>query len=239
VSKLAALKSQHTSEFISCDFATLKGVEVVANTLSEKFPVIDTLIIGQGTLTLKNERTADDIALVSAVNALSKYNLCQRLLPCLKRSSDPRVLFLVAGVPLSTKVPLGTEAFPLYRPTWPGFLAMRGPLQMSIFHYVKMMATKEPSVRMALADVGLTSTGILRDMPYLIQFVVSALSIFIAIPVSKAAHNFTWLATTTDTWQSGLYLPNPGNTKISTSLEVLDQADGEKIISAMKMVCGV
>jgi len=238
VSKLAALKSQHTSEFISCDFATLKGVEAVANLLAEKFPVIDTLIIGQGTLTLKNERTADDIALVSAVNALSKYNLCQRLLPCLKRSSDPRVLFLVAGVPLSTKIPLGTEAFPLYRPTWPGFSAM-APTQMSIFHYVKMMATKEPSVRMALANVGLTSTGILRDMPYLIQVVFSAFSIFIAIPVSKAANNLTWLASTTDTWQSGLYLPNPGNTKKSTSLNVLDQADGEKIINAMKEVCGV
>lgn len=219
------------AEFIACDLSTHEGVRAAAKQVLGK-PRIDGLVLGAGVLTMQNIRTADNLNPVLAVNYLSRYHLAQLLMPKLLESPSPTVVILVAGVPLNSQI--NFEQFPRFEP-WPGMRALSS-VQIANHHYVAHLAAKQPKVKAAVVNVGLVKTDIMRAMPLPLRVAFPLLAPVITIPVSKSASNATWLSTN-DGWQSGAYLPKPGQPENQVRL-ALDPAVTEKVVAASRVLTG-
>lgn len=228
----AVAKVGKNAEFVACDLSTHAGVKAVAEKLLAAHPVIDALILGAGVLMLRDDRTADDLHPIFAVNYLSRYHLAQRLLPALERASAPKVVILVAGVPLDSKV--NFEVFPKFKP-FPGMGALSG-LQILNHHYVSWLAKTQPKLSTAVVNVGLVKTEIMRDMPALMRVGFTLFGPLITVSVEKSASNAAWLVTH-DGWQSGSYWSKPGKPDVVTPL-ALDAAVTERVVATSRELTG-
>src|SRR4051812_12965005 len=146
-------------EFHVADLSTLAGVKATAELLLKQHPVIDAVIHSAGHLTMADKRTADDLHVVFAVNYLSRYHLTQRLLPALRAAPSPKVVAIVAGVPMDTKIDF--TQFPRFKP-FPGMGALP-KTQIANHHYLAWLAKAEPKIRCGATNVGLVKTEIMRE----------------------------------------------------------------------------
>lgn len=219
------------AEFHATDLSTHAGVKAAAEKLLAAHDTLDGLILGAGVLMMREARTADDLHPIFAVNYLSRYHLAQRLLPALKKSSSPKVVLLVAGVPLDSKVDF--TLFPKFKP-FPGMGGLSG-IQILNHHYVAHLAKTEPQLSAAVVNVGLVKTEIMRDMPALMRVMFTVMP-FMTIPVEKAAANPVWLCTN-DGWKTGAYLGKPGKHDLVTPLS-LDAETTGKVVATSRDLTG-
>ncbi len=229
----AALRnSPGRSEFHAVDLSTHAGVRAAADKLLGLHPVLDGALMGAGVLRMSDFRTDDDLNAVFATNYLSRYHLTQRLLPALKQTSGARVVLLVAGVPLTTRIDF--NVFPQYKP-FPGMRALSG-IQIANFHYVAHLAKAEPGLAVALTNVGLVDTPIMRAMPGYMKFMFKLFAPLATIPVSRAAANAVQLLTQ-EGWPSGAYWAKPGKFDQVTPL-ALDTAETQRVVAASHQLTG-
>jgi NAD(P)-dependent dehydrogenase (short-subunit alcohol dehydrogenase family) len=228
----AAASIGEKAEFLAADLSSHAGVKAAADALLAKHDTIDALILGAGVLMTREQRTADDLHPIFAVNYLSRYHLAQRLMPALARAKAPKVVILVAGVPLDTKVDF--NLFPKFKP-FPGMTSLSG-IQIANHHYVAWLAKNQPKVSAAVVNVGLVRTEIMRDMPAVMRIGFSVLGPLFTISVEKAASNPAWLCTH-DGWQSGSYWGKPGKSDVATPL-ALDGATTEKVVGISRELTG-
>ena len=222
-----------TGEFHAVDLSTHAGCAAIAQKIAGQHPVIDGLLLGAGVMMTRDQRTADGVHPVFAVNYLSRYHLTQRLLPQLKKASSPTVVLLCPGVPLTSQIDFAD--FPRFAK---GFgLSKLGQVQIANYHYVAHLAKAEPGVRAAVINVGLVATEIMRDMPWLVGALFKVLGPIVTIPVERSASNAVWLSTT-DGWASGSYWQKPGKTDVTQKL-TFDAAITEKVVAASKELTGV
>lgn len=222
-----------TAEFVAADLSTHAATAACAQQIAAAHPVIDGLILGAGVLMTRDERTADGLHPILAVNYLSRYHLTQRLMPNLKRASAPTVVLLVPGVPLSSKIDFAD--FPHFKS---GFgLGKLGQVQIANYHYVAHLGKAEPAVRAAVMNVGLVATDIMRDMPGIARVIFGLVGPLVHISVEKSASNAVWLSTNTG-WTSGHYWKKPGKPEVSQPLS-FDAAVTEKVLAASRELTGV
>jgi NAD(P)-dependent dehydrogenase (short-subunit alcohol dehydrogenase family) len=219
-----------TAEFIACDLSTHAGVKAASEAVLAKHSKLDGLLLGAGVLTTKDQRTADDLHVVFAVNYLSRYHLAQRLLPAVQGG---KIVLLVAGVKLTSKIDFGV--FPQLNP-FPGMSALSA-IQIANYHYVQQLAKTEKDVQAAVVNVGLVKTEIMRDMPALMKLAFGIFGPLITVSVGTSAANAVQLLTT-DGWASGSYLPKPGKPDVVVKLE-LDDATGERVVKESRQLTGV
>ncbi|MBX7096772.1 MAG: SDR family NAD(P)-dependent oxidoreductase [Myxococcaceae bacterium] len=219
--------------FLASDLSTHAGVKAAAEQLLAQYPTIDGLVLGAGVLMTREERTADGLHPVFAVNALSRYHLTQRLFPALERSSAPTVVILVAQVPLDAAIDF--SRYPKLSP-FKGMGDLSG-IQISNHHYVMQWAKEHPKVLFGLTNVGLVKTDIMREMPAFMRGVFTVLGPLVTISVEKSAANAVALSTTGG-WRSGAYWPKPGKVDQVTPLQ-LDLAVSAKVCAAAKELTGV
>lgn len=216
---------------LAVDLSTNQGVREAAKQLGDG--PIDGLVHSAGMLTLKDERTADDLHPVFAVNYLSRYHLTQLLRPQLRAAPTPTVIVIVAGVPLDTK--LDFSQFPRFKP-FPGMGAL-SQIQIANHYWASVFAKEEPRVKIALCNVGLVKTEIMRAMPLPFRIGFTVLTPVIGVSVHKAAANPLQLATS-EGWASGSYFPKPGRTEVSQPVKV-DDATAQKVVAESKELTGV
>ena len=219
-----------TAEFVACDLATHAGVRAASEAVLAKHAKLDGLLLGAGVLTTKDQRTADDLHVVFAVNYLSRYHLAQRLLPAVHGG---KIVLLVAGVKLTSKIDFGV--FPQLKP-FPGMGSLSS-VQIANYHYVQQLAKSAPQVSAAVVNVGLVKTEIMRDMPFVMKAGFALLGPLVTIPVEKAAANPVHLLTT-DGWRSGSYWAKPGKADQVTPL-ALDVSVGERVVAVSRELTGV
>lgn len=221
-----------TAEFLAADLSTHAATAKCAQELAAAHPVIDGLILGAGVLMTRDERTADGLHPIMAVNYLSRYHLAQRLMPQLKKASAPTIVLLVPGVPLTSKIDFAD--FPRFAS---GFgLGKLGQVQIANYHYVAHLAKAEPGVRAAVMNVGLVATEIMREMPAAMRVIFSLVGPIVHIPVERSASNAVWLSTH-DGWASGSYWKKPGKPEVSEKLS-FDAAVTDKVIAISKELTG-
>ena len=225
-------KAGGTAEFWTVDLGTHAGVKAAAESLAQSHPKIDALVLGAGVLTFRDLRTPDGLHPVFAVNYLSRYHLAQRLLPQLRAAGASTVVLLVAGVSLKARI--NFKVFPRFDP-FPGPQVLSS-IQIANHHYVAHLARTEPSVRAAVANVGLVRTDILRTMSPGVRGLFNLLAPLMAIPVEKSASNAAWL-TTHDGWRSGSYWGKPGQPAQATAL-ALDPEVTSRVVSISRELTG-
>jgi NAD(P)-dependent dehydrogenase (short-subunit alcohol dehydrogenase family) len=231
---LAALKaSPGKAEFHSVDLSTHAGVKDAADRLLAAHEQIDALLNGAGYLSLADTRTADDLNPVFAVNYLARYHLTQRLLPALRRSPAAKVVSLVAGVKLDSRIDF--NLFPKYKP-FPGMGSLTG-IQIANHHYLVHLARAEKTISAAPVNVGLVKTEIMRAMPFAMRAIFAILGPLMTIPVARAAANPVHLCTH-DGWPSGSYWAKPGKPELVTPL-ALDAAETERVVAISRELTGV
>ena len=216
---------------LPCDLSTHDGVRAAAEALGEQ--PIDGLVHAAGMLTLKDERTKDDLHPVFAVNYLSRYHLTELLRGRLRAAPTPTVVIIVAGIPLDTKIDFAQ--FPRFKP-FPGMAAL-SQIQIANHHYAQVLVKEEPRVKVALCNVGLVKTEIMRDMPLPFRIGFTVLTPIIGVSVHKAAMNPVHLATS-EGWASGSYFPKPGRDSVVQPVKV-DAAEAEKVVAASRAMTGV
>ena len=91
-------------------------------------------------------------------------------------------------------------------------------------------------IRVAVLNVGLVQTEIMRDMPAFMRFTFKAMGPLITISVEKAASNATQLMTT-NAWKSGIYLPKPGKPNIMQPLGFQDEVT-ERVVRLSRELTG-
>jgi NAD(P)-dependent dehydrogenase (short-subunit alcohol dehydrogenase family) len=207
------------------DLSTNAGVRAIAEKLGAAHPVIDGIVHAAGMLTLENTRTADGLHPVFSVNYLSRYHLTQRLMPQLKAAPKPKVVLIVAGVPLGTK--LDFNRFPRFDP-FPGMSAL-SQIQIGNHHYAQHLAKAEPTLKVALCNVGLVKTEIMREMPAMFRFGLKVLVPLVGVSAATAASNPVSLCTSDD-WPTGHYWPKPGRREVTQPM-VFDASVVEKVIA--------
>jgi NAD(P)-dependent dehydrogenase (short-subunit alcohol dehydrogenase family) len=221
------------ASFLASDLSSHAGVKACAETLLATHPTLDGALLGAGVLTTKDQRTADDLHAVFAVNYLSRYHLGQRLLPALTKGSTPgKIVLLVAGVPLSAQIDF--NVFPRYKP-FPGMGALNS-IQIANYHWVQQLAKERKDVKVAVANVGLVKTEIMRDMPVPMKLAFTLFGPFITNSAEAAASNAVRMLTT-DEWTSGGYWPKPGKFDQVTPL-ALDAAVGQKVVQVSRELTG-
>ncbi len=219
--------------FLSADLSTHAGVRACAQKVLAEHPTLDGALLGAGVLTTKDQRTADDLHAVFAVNYLSRYHLGQLLLPALTKGAAPgRLVLLVAGVPLTSRIDF--DVFPRYKP-FPGMGSLSS-VQIANYHYVQQLARQRKDVLAAVVNVGLVKTDILRDMPGPMKLAFTLFSPFITVSVQTAASNAVHLLTT-EGWTSGGYCPKPGKPEKVTPL-ALDAGVGERVMQVSRDLAG-
>lgn len=230
----AAKQLGDKASFHVADVSTHAGVKAAAEVIASKHASIDALIHSAGHLTIAEQRTADDLHPVFAVNYLSRYHLTQRLLPLLRKSERAKVVMIVAGVPLTTKTDF--TIFPHYKP-FPGMSALSST-QIANYHYAAHLAANEKGLLAGCTNVGLVKTEIMREMPALMRGLFTVFSPIVTIPVSRAAANPVHLVTHDD-WASGSYWPKPGRLdKVNALAPVLDAAETAKVMQISRDLTG-
>ena len=87
----AAEKSRgHEPELLLADFADLKAVKALGDTLNEKYPRLDILVNNVGLFSPRRELTRDGYEMTLAVNHLAPFLLTDTVLPSLQRGSEAR-----------------------------------------------------------------------------------------------------------------------------------------------------
>lgn len=218
--------------FLASDLSSHAGVKAAADAIAAKHPQVDALIHSAGHLTIREQRTADDLHPVFAVNYLSRYHLTQRLLPCLRKSEKAKVVLIVAGVPLDTTIDF--SQFPAFKP-FPGMGAL-SKIQIANFHYVAHLSKNEKGISSACTNVGLVKTEIMRDMPALMRAMFTVFSPVFTIPVARAAANPVHLVTHDD-WASGGYWAKPGRIDQVTPIS-LDPDETQKVVAVSRELTG-
>jgi len=213
----------------SVDLSTHDGVRAAAQKLGDG--PVDGLVHAAGMLTLKDVRTADGLHPVFSVNYLSRYHLTRLLTPRLKAARSPAVIIIVASVSLDTQVDFG-----LFQPgqPFPGMRALPAT-QIAIFHFGAAFAKEEPNIRVALTNVGLAKTEIMREMPLPMRLGFSVLTPIIGVSTHTAAHNPVQLSTS-EGWPSGEYWPKPG--KQISQKPALDAAVSAKVLAISRELTG-
>lgn len=220
------------AEFLAADLSTHAGVKAAADQVLAAHPKLDGALLGAGVLTTADQRTADDLHVVFAVNYLSRYHLAQRLLPALRGSPAGKVVILVAGVGLDSAIDFGV--FPKFKP-FPGMGSLSS-IQIANYHYVQHLGATEKDLAAAVVNVGLVKTEIMRAMPAVMKALFTLAGPFVTIPVEKSAANAVQLLTT-DGWASGGYWPKPGKADVVTKL-TLDAGVGAKVVEASRALTG-
>ncbi len=222
------------ADFLASDLSTHAGVREAATKLEQAYPRIDGLILGAGVLTTDDLRTSDGLHAMVATNYLSRYHLTQLLLPKLKAAGSSTVVLLVAQVRLTTRIDFAR--FPRYQP-WPKMAALP-QLQIANHHYVKHLATAEPTVRAGVCNVGLVKTEVMRIMPAPLRLAFNLTAPLFTIPVERSASNPVWL-TTHGEWKTGRYWPKPGAPERSVDLAAeLPADDTAQVIEASRGLTG-
>jgi len=229
-----AAQGPGTAEFLAVDLSTHAGVRAAAEAIAKAHPKLDGLLLGQGVLMMRDERTADGLHPILAVNYLSRYHLTQLLLPQLKAAEKPTVVLLVAGVPVDSKIDF--NLFPKFEGGFPG-MSKLSSIQIANYHYVKHLAVTQPWLRAAVVNVGLVSTDIMRDMPALVRLVIPVVALFTTIPVERSAANPVWLLTHAD-WPSGEYWPKPGKTELHVD-PPFDPAVTDRVVASSRDLAGI
>ena len=100
--------------FVRADLSTVAGMHAFCDAFQEKHAVIDSLVLGAGVVNSSSAaRTVDDVHVNFATNYLHRFVVAERLLPLLEKSHDPRIVFLCAGVPLTSQIDF--DRFPRLR----------------------------------------------------------------------------------------------------------------------------
>lgn len=226
---VASLGSKATG--LPCDLSTHAGVREAAEKLGEA--PIDGLVHAAGMLTLKDQRTADDLNPVFAVNYLSRYHLTELCRARLRAAPTPTVVFIVAQVALDTAIDF--TKFPRFKP-FPGMAALP-QVQVANHHYAVQLAKQEPRFKVALCNVGLAKTEIMRDMPLAFRIGFKVLTPIVGVSVHKAAMNPVHLATS-EGWATASYFPKPGRHDVSQPVK-LDAAKVDRVVAASRELTGV
>jgi len=103
-------KTESKSLFLHiCDISEQKAIHSFLKKFTEDFGKLDVLVNNAGVMLKNQERTSEGFCKVLATNTLSGYMLTNLLLPLLKKSEDPRVIFVSSGGALLEKLAIGTD----------------------------------------------------------------------------------------------------------------------------------
>lgn len=212
------------------DLSTHAGVRSAVSVLGDG--PIDGLVHSAGVVTLKDVRTEDGLHPVFSVNYLSRYHVTQLVMPKLKAAKAPTVVLIVTNVPRDTKVDF--DLFPRFQP-FPGIGALP-QTQIALFHFGAWLARREPKLRVALTNIGLVNTDIMREMPFAMRVGYALLTPIVGVSKRRAASMPAHLSIS-EGWRSGEYWPTPGR-YVSEKL-ILDAATGERLAAINRELTGV
>ncbi len=212
------------------DLSTHDGVRAAATILGGA--PVDGLVHSAGVVTLKDVRTKDGLHPIFSVNYLSRYHLTQLLMPQLKAAKAPSVVIIVTDVPRDTKVDF--SLFPRFDP-FPGMRSLP-QTQIALFHYGAWLARRQPTIRVALTNIGLVDTDIMRDTPWLLRVGYKLLAPIVGVPKERAASMPAHLAVD-DRWPSGEYWRKPG--KLVSEKLSMDEAIGDRLAAIDAELTGV
>ena len=220
------------AEFLAVDLSTHDGVRSAAATLLSAHERIDVLLHTSGVLMMKDLRTTDGLHPFFAVNFLSRYHLTQRLLPSLRKSESPRVIFMTSNVPLDTKIDFAL--FPRFSPFV--FSKMSMPIQIGNHHYAAHLRDTEKWLLAGVVNPGAARTGIWREAALWARLFAAVLGPFLFDSVASSAKNPVELSVA-DHWPSGSYWLKVGKIEQVTPI-VLDSRDTERVIAICRELTG-
>jgi NAD(P)-dependent dehydrogenase (short-subunit alcohol dehydrogenase family) len=227
-------KSGGAISFMQADLSTVQGCIAFCAAFVASHSALDSLVLGAGLVQFDPEdRTEDDLPIMVAVNFLHRYHLAYRLLPLLSKSKDPRIVFLCAGVPLSTQVRLGD--FPKYKPY--SFFKYGSSLQIANYHVAQSLAEKH-KISVGVVSAGIVLTDATRGFPWWMLLMVRLLSPFIAVTCETSARNLVFAAAEKPSWAGtgALYWASPGKTHEAGQLQ-LSASTTEKVEDAARKLC--
>jgi NAD(P)-dependent dehydrogenase (short-subunit alcohol dehydrogenase family) len=222
------------ADFMAADLSSMDGMRAFARAFTAEHGGVDVLIQGAGVLITDDVRTVDDLHIVFAVNFLSRFLVGELLLPLLEQSSDPRMVLLVAGVPLTSSIDF--SVFPRYKP-FPGMGALSS-IQIANFHWAQDLARRKPQVSVGVVNAGLVaSTDIMRAAPGWMRAGFKLVAPLVTVPVEVAAANLTHAASA-PRWPHARYWPKPGKTSQANALE-LDRQVSARVAQVCRALTGL
>ncbi len=104
--KLAKASNKPPPETCAADFASMKQVRAMGESLLSRFDRLDVLVNNAGVFATERTVTEDGFELTLAVNHFSHFLLTHILLPALRRSDQGRIVHVSSGVHGSGRVKL-------------------------------------------------------------------------------------------------------------------------------------
>jgi NAD(P)-dependent dehydrogenase (short-subunit alcohol dehydrogenase family) len=158
----------YEAELLLIDVASLASVRRAAERFAAAHQRLDVLVNNAGIATRTRRLTAEGYEITWATNFLGGFLLTRRLLPTLKRSSDPRVINVSSAAHRRGRIhwdDLGLEH---------GFRGVRAYAQSKLAQvlFTRELARREPTVHVNAVHPGVIATGIWRAAPHWAQWLL-------------------------------------------------------------------
>jgi NAD(P)-dependent dehydrogenase (short-subunit alcohol dehydrogenase family) len=187
-----------TAELVLVDQASFASVRDAAARVAAAHPGLDVLVNNAGTAIRRRRVTKDGHEETWQTNFLGGYLLTRLLLPLLKKSPAPRV------------VNVASEGHRTGRIVWDNLELERGyggfrayaNTKLAQILFTRELARREPAVRVNVLHPGAIATGIWRDVPQPLRWLIGLL----LPPPAKGAGPVIRLASASDVAETtGLY----------------------------------
>jgi len=162
------------------DLSEKASLEEAVDDILQNHDVIDILINNAGVFKTKETLSTDGTEMTFAVNVRAAAILTKRLLPRIKKSSDPRVVFLSSE--LYKRAKINTENIFDAGKYNSGLIYARSKMFVNML--AQSLAEKTEKIRFYSVHPGVVATEAFRDYP---KWFTALLSVFISKPEKGAA----------------------------------------------------
>lgn len=198
-------------QLVECDLSSLDSVKKAAENIRSNYSEIDGLINNAGGIFPQRQETKDGFELTFAINHLGHFLLTQKLLPLIKKGTEPRI------------INVSSEAHRQADPDFndlqmkQGYQSFKAYANAKLFniYFSKSLAemTSQTSVKANAVHPGFVSTGFGRDFKGVLKGLLTLLRPFM-INQRKGAETILQLAKEDVGFQhNGVYFKNKKSQK--------------------------
>jgi len=174
-----ATSNEHV-EFIRADLSLIRGVDMLAATITERCTSLHTVILNAGVIHGTRELTSEGLERMFATNFLGRFELTRALLPLLEkagRRDDPAHLLFVSGAARGGRIDYSDSSlrsrFSVIRAVQQFCLA-NDVFAMSLAHHI-YESTANARIGVACIKLGVVKTKIRQHFPWWMKRIVPLL----------------------------------------------------------------
>lgn len=169
-------------EYIVCDFSSMNSIKKAAEKFCEEYQILDVLVNNAGANFPERKLSEDGIEMTFAVNHIGYFMLTLLLLPCLRKSSDARIINVASQAHLKIDFEnLSGEK------KYDGYKAYAYSKMANIlFTYKLASLLSTSSITVNAVHPGVVRTGIYRNIEGVIKFLIKLFWIFFITPEKSA-----------------------------------------------------